>query len=340
MATIYDIAKKCGVSASTVSYVLSGNGDARRIAADTQLRVLQAAEALGYQRRGGAPETPRSSAEPMITVYYPKRDFAVSLVSMLEGVNQAIDSEIFPIRLNISTYEIGGLGQKKELWSASGPDAAIIVSPTPKDLHLLEEKKTLTPTVLFYRELDGYSSVNTDHKTAALLAANHALDSGGHDIALVTNPFRQYAISSRGQFMLDAFLAAGVNMQDRVFFSDNSIDAGYELGWEMVRKNKLSKVILCVYDMVALGIMSALNEAGIHIGEDVKILATSTSPQYLFSRSYPPMTVVDLHSQEVAMKSMTLALHLATRQITGEQHLIVQPSIIYRQSCPLIPHLG
>ena len=139
---------------------------------------------------------------------------------------------------------------------------------------------------------------------------------------------------------LDAFLAAGVNMQDRVFFSDNSIDAGYELGWEMVRKNKLSKVILCVYDMVALGIMSALNEAGIHIGEDVKILATSTSPQYLFSRSYPPMTVVDLHSQEVAMKSMTLALHLATRQITGEQHLIVQPSIIYRQSCPLIPHLG
>ena len=55
MATIYDVAARCGVSASTVSYVLSGQGDRRRIAPATQARVRAAAEALGYtaRRRGG-----------------------------------------------------------------------------------------------------------------------------------------------------------------------------------------------------------------------------------------------------------------------------------------------
>ena len=48
MVTIYDIAARCGVSASTVSYVLSGQGEKRRISPDTQSRVRTAAAELGY----------------------------------------------------------------------------------------------------------------------------------------------------------------------------------------------------------------------------------------------------------------------------------------------------
>lgn len=85
--------------------------------------------------------------------------------------------------------------------------------------------------------------------------------------------------------------------------------------------------------------MSALNEAKIEIGEEVNILATSTSPEYLFARAFPPMTVVDLHSREASMKAMTLALHQATKQLTTIQQLVVHPSIIYRKSCPLVPKI-
>ncbi len=340
MATIYDIAKYCGISASTVSYVLSGKGKDRRISEATQERVFEAAEKMDYQRRIITPEKSHTPVEPNITVYYPKKDFNMSMVSILDAVNRAIDTELFQVRLNISTYEVGDLFKKKELWTDTAASAAVIVSPAHNDLQLLADKKTLIPAVLFYRELDGYSSVNTDHKAASLLAAHHALDSGGNDVSLVLNPFPQYAISSRGQYILDEFVNAGIDMSNRVFYSENTIENGYELGWELVRTGKLCKVIVCMYDMVALGLMSALNEADLHIGKDVKILAISTSPQYLFSRAYPPLTVVDLHSQEVAMKAMTLALHLATGQITEEQHLLVQPTIVYRKSCPLVPQIN
>ena len=52
-----DLAKQLGVSASTVSLVLSGRGDENRIARDTQERVIQAAEAMNYRPRK-APRTP------------------------------------------------------------------------------------------------------------------------------------------------------------------------------------------------------------------------------------------------------------------------------------------
>ncbi|EQH66910.1 LacI family DNA-binding transcriptional regulator [Clostridioides difficile] len=50
MATIKDIAKDCGLSSATVSYVLSGKGNERRIPLHTQELILNSADKLGYKR--------------------------------------------------------------------------------------------------------------------------------------------------------------------------------------------------------------------------------------------------------------------------------------------------
>ena len=49
MATLKDIAADTGLSASTVSIVLKGNGDTRKIKPETQQKVLEAAHRLGYK---------------------------------------------------------------------------------------------------------------------------------------------------------------------------------------------------------------------------------------------------------------------------------------------------
>ena len=51
MTTIMDVAAAAGVSASTVSYVLSGK---RTISPATRSRVERAIEQLGYRRNAGA----------------------------------------------------------------------------------------------------------------------------------------------------------------------------------------------------------------------------------------------------------------------------------------------
>ena len=49
MATIKDIAARLELSPSTVSIVLKGNGDKRKIKKETQHRILETARELGYK---------------------------------------------------------------------------------------------------------------------------------------------------------------------------------------------------------------------------------------------------------------------------------------------------
>lgn len=336
--TVYDIAERCGVSASTVSYVLSGQGAKRRIAAATQERVRLTAEEMGYRRIRTAPLPTALSASanpPTISVYWPQRDFEMCMPSLTSGLNTALSAELSPINLSIHPYDQGQLSAQESIWEDSSSDAVLIVAGSSEDLEYLREHPVPKPAVLLNRDLPGYSSVTVDHLEAGRLAAVHAMRCGKENISLVLNPNAPYSLVSRGQRIIEICQENHVDLRNRLYYCENRIDDGYELGWVLVRKNKLSKVIICAYDMVGLGIISALNEAGIHVGADVQVLTISTGPQRLFARSYPPMTVVDLRLEEVTERALSVAIGLATKRLTPPQKLVIQPTIVYRQSCPI-----
>lgn len=58
MATLSEIAEKCGVSTATVSYVLSGKGEEKRISPAMQELVRTTAEQLGYKQRTAGASAP------------------------------------------------------------------------------------------------------------------------------------------------------------------------------------------------------------------------------------------------------------------------------------------
>ena len=68
MATLSEIAKKCGVSTATVSYVMSGKGEEKRISSAMQELIRSTAGELGYTRVSGA----ASSVQPRIAVFWPQ----------------------------------------------------------------------------------------------------------------------------------------------------------------------------------------------------------------------------------------------------------------------------
>lgn len=331
MATIYDIAKHCNISAATVSYVLNGRGDERKISAKTQERVLRASKELGYDRI--RPSQAQSSS-PLIAVYWLQKQLEYTMPPLITGINNAIASEISPIDVAIRPYTQGHLYSQSHLWNEPTCDAAIIIGANTDDLNHLAQQPTKVPAVLFNRELAGYSSVTIDHEKAGRLAAEHAISRGGDSILLVMNP-SLLGLQSRGRSILETCSTHGIDMKNSVMYCTNNIDDGYELGWEMIRKNQLKKVIICIYDMVALGIMRALNEAGIVVGEEIQVVATSSGPSRLFARSSPPMTVVDLKTELISERALKMAIELGYWRITTPQQIVIPPSIIYRHSCPM-----
>lgn len=334
MATIYDIAARCGVSASTVSYVLSGQGKRRRISPETQGRVRAAAAELGYtarKRRSGV-QTPEG-ATPVIAVYWPWRDFEMCMPPLTQGLNNALSASSRTVNISIRPYDQGYLGK---LLADQSPacDTMLFVAGQRDDLAWLETHPPGVPAVLLNRSLPGYSSVSVDHREAARLAAEHALRLGGADVTLVMNTVDYYGLTSRSGRMAELLREGGWKPEGRTFCCANRIDDGYDLGREMIRGGRLSRVILCAYDMVGLGILSALGEAGIQAGREVYVLAMSTGPQRLFARSCPPMTVVDLRVRETMERCLAMAIELAAGGQTEPRSLVLQPEMACRQSAP------
>lgn len=334
MATLKDIANKCNTSPATVSYVLSGKGAEKRISPETQKAILRVAEELDYNRKIHS----KDSLKRRVIIYFPLNSLEMLMPSYVEGIHKAVDVETANVDLIMRPYEQGQLNLQKDLWTATNHSAAVIISPNGMDLANLTETQTSMPVVLVNRTLPNYSSVTFDQLVAARLAAAHAIKKGGSDIALVlsesTRPEPLFGTSIRGKAFSDYCLNNGIDISGSSYYSQNDINAGYETGMRMIREGKLKKVIVCVYDMVALGIASALNESGYTVGIDVEIIATSSSNSNLLRHCYPPMTVVDLHSARIAQLAVHLAFDIVSDRASYPQDISVPPELIFRKSCP------
>ncbi len=335
MATLSDIAARCGVSISAASYVLGGQGDKRRIAPETQERIKAAAAELGYapRKRRKVSRQIRLST-PVVAVYWPRRDFEMCMPPLTQGLNSALSASPSAVNISVRPYDQGRLGALLED-QAADCDTMLFVAGQKDDLRWLEEHPPAVPSVLLNRNLPGYSSVSVDHMEAARLAVEHALRRGGTDVTLVMNTVDYYGLTSRSEHMAELLRKSGWEPEGHTLCCANRMDDGYDLGRELVRSGRLTRVILCAYDMVGLGILGALYEAGIEAGKEVQVLAVSTGPQRLFARSCPPMTVVDLRTREIMERCLTMAIDLATGRQTEPRNLTVQPEIICRQSAPL-----
>lgn len=330
MATLSDIAKKCATSTATVSYVLSGQGDRRRISPEMQDKIQKAAKELGYRQRNPA----EKSRPPKICLFWPDKNLETSIANVVTGINTALLFESSPVELSIVPFGYAPLISQNALWSSKIYDAAVILSPNKADMEALAQRRTKIPTVLINRSMDGYSSVTTDYEEVGRLAAEQAIAKAGDDIALIHNSTPHVGMTLRSQAIYNVCHSYGIDIDENIFYCSNSIDEAYELGVRLLRQRTLPHVIICVYDTVAFGLIRAFNEAGVAVGKDVEVLATGTSTPQFFARATPSISVVDLKLTELSQRAVRLAIDLATQRITSPINVVISPELIYRESSP------
>ncbi len=332
MATLKDIATMCNTSVATVSYVLNGLGNAEKISTAMQKKVILAAKELGYNK---IKNMPIINDHTVIALCWPNRHLESSSASMMSGISKVTLDTLASTDIRIQPYEFGKLQSIFPIFEQGKIDAVVIVGAFSNDITYLEENPPSMPVIFINRLAPSFSCVTIDEDEVAFLAASHAINKSDGDILLISNPNFLYGLHQRSEAFLKVCKSQNIDMNNRIFYSRNQIDDGYQLGLDLVKKNILPKIIVCIYDMVGLGIMRAFNEHGIKIGEEVELISTSTGMQELFEYSSPSMSVIDLKFEEVMEKSIRLGISLAQKTVTPPQNIIVQPEIIYRASSPL-----
>ncbi|MDT0547220.1 MULTISPECIES: LacI family DNA-binding transcriptional regulator [unclassified Streptomyces] len=182
MVTLAEVARHAGVSASTVSYVLSGK---RSISAPTRERVEQSIKELGYHPNAGA-RALASSRSNIIALMVPLRTDMYVPVMMEIAIAVATAARTHGYDVLLLTGEEGPAAVRRVTGSGLA-DAMILMDVELEDERLPLLRDARQPTVLIGLPADtvGLTCVDLDFTATGALCADHLAGLGHREIAVV-----------------------------------------------------------------------------------------------------------------------------------------------------------
>lgn len=338
--TLRDVAKECGLSATTVSMVLNHSPQATYIPESTKKRIIHVAEGLGYHPNPFA-QALRSRHSHTVGVMVP--DIADPYCAqILRGIENSFSrSNYLPFLVDIQN---NGLRFKKYLnvLLARRVEGLIILANSlsfdSELLGALESQKI--PSVILGREpgTDALSWVATDNESGTQQALEHLYRLGHRKIAFIRGP--KMIIDSHHQWSgICSFAAAsGLELDPRLVVTLSDPFSSYENGYERTKELLSFKIpftaLVAFDDMTAFGAIRALISAGLRVPADCSVIGFDDIPAAAFYN--PALTSVREHMEILASTGSEILMeairaHRKTVPVTPV-HRKIKPELIVRES--------
>lgn len=333
MATIYDVAEKAGVSASTVSRVFN-NSD--RISAATKEKVRQAANELDYRPNAQARGL-RTKQTLLVGLVIPdiQNPFSATLA---RGVQDYVTEQGY---LSIICSTDGDPDKEIKLMREiyqRGVDGFIITPPHTRQSerenefiqHLLNDGM---PIVFIGNRLDNpdVDFVTSRAQDGAIKAVNHLAELSHKRIAFIGGHYSQGVAVGRWLGYQEAIIANNLTIRpDYMVEADLSQDGGEEAMWQLLSLPQPPTAVLCVNDLMALGALRACNQRGVNVPEQISIVGFDDIPLARLTR--PSLTTVAQPAYEIGCKAAELLLNRTQNSELLPQQSTLQSNLIIRES--------
>lgn len=208
-------------------------------------------------------------------------------------------------------------------------DGILVVAPQRGVIDMLAELSGDIPVVAVAsgaREV--VSTVAIDHYAGAAAATRHLLELGHRTVFHIAGPADGQDPGQRLTGWRDALVAAGAEIP-LPMVGDWSPDGGYELGRRLAGRNDVTAIFVAS-DQMALGVLSALHEAGRRVPADVSVVGFDGCPQAEFFN--PPLTTVRQNYAELGRRSLELLLTEIDVGRHAKVHETIPAELIVRAS--------
>ena len=163
---ISEIAKRAGVSPSTVSIVLNGRGEEMRISKKTQQIVRGIARELDYHP--GSHTKSRKSADDqdnglMILVLWNKKLLGDDMARFFEGAFESIEENKYDVELVVRVFDEENIGEHLNVGNSGSFSGVIVNGASKADVDFLEDEAFDIPVVITSRIGKALSSVSVDN---------------------------------------------------------------------------------------------------------------------------------------------------------------------------------
>lgn len=329
MATIKDVARRAGVSVSTVSYVLSGS---RPISDATREVVQSAISDLGYTPHAGA-RTLRGTASRVLALALPATSRSYHSIDgrFIQAISSAARAQDHDILLTSGGE--GALGVQRIARSRLA-DAVILMAVGSDDARAAALHADGFPVVLIGRPDDptggatqeddpGQWWTDLDFTAATALALDHLADLGHTDVLFLTSSRREYAAgrtyteralagalsqSSRRGTTLEVLHAAD-GVQDGESLDDEARDPAEEAvrsqARELLSRKDRPLAVVTHHPPAMAALLHEAEHLGLELGKDLSLIAVGSVPEVL---PHPDVTRIGLPIAAMARSAVQLAV--------------------------------
>ena len=325
--TISTVARLANVSVASASRALNGI----RTSPDTLARVIEAAEAVGYVPNAAA-RTLRSRRTGQIAFAMPDVGNPVytAMVSSIQEVARARGWRLMLHSTGADTDD--ELAMVRDL-KHRFVDGLILASLHMTEAHAEELRRAAAPVVVIGRPTAGTSvdTVRAQSRKGARQAVRHLHATGRRLIGFVNGPQHTAPGSSRRLGYLDGLRSCSLPRDDTLIevADDFMIEPGRRATERLLERSK-PDAVLCANDLVAIGALAALRDAGLDVPGDVALVGMDNCA--LAEVTWPALTSVDLGSAERAGIAAELLLDRIADPAREPRTVGVDPRLVVRSS--------
>jgi LacI family transcriptional regulator len=331
--TIQEIARKAGVSHTTVSAVLNNRGSQRRISQSTQDHILSVAKELRYTPnmlarglRGGKTQTIGMILSGLHV------EATTAKIMMIEKVAAQQGYRI------CACYHDGDLEREKrdirELVSRQVDGLIAYPVDRTDGAHYQQLMDQKFPMVIAEREfLFPTNCVLIDLVEVGLLAVRHLVEIGRKKIAFIGGGLKAASNQARIKGWQQGCQEAGLDFWTMPFFSDDMGDSpedAYRLAKQLLASKHPFDAVIASNDIFAIAIMKVLQEHGLKIPIDVAIVGLDDDR---FTRYLPtPLTTIRQPVEELGETVVKMLLSAIENPSRPFERVVLRPQLLARES--------
>jgi len=304
--TIKDVAREANVSVATVSRALNGH---ENVAEAVRKRVMAVAAQLRYSPHHAA-RSLSSRRTNTIGVVLP--DLHGEFFSeLMRGIDQVARER--GLHLLVSSYHGDPAGQGAALRAMRGRvDGLLVMSPFVDGAGIVcDNLSTGMPAVLMNSRVAGADlpAVSVDNHGGAREMVRHLAEAGHRRIAFIAGPADNFDAAERLRGYRDGLAESLPGAQPWVLQGDFDEASGHRAGLELLVADERPDAVFAANDMMALGAMGALRDAGRRVPDDVALVGFDDIP--LARYVAPALTTIHQPIHEVGRRAAEMVLERA-----------------------------
>lgn len=322
--TIKDVATRAGVSKATVSRVINKN---QNVNEKIRQDVLQAIEELGYYPNAFAKNLAKNTSNvlglilPDITnPYFPilargiedaSHRLGYSLFIANTDNNPIIELEYID---KMISQQVGGI---------------ILISSILDEAKVMKLSELSVPFVLCDRFImdTPFDTVSIDNYKASYDAVQHLIRKGHKNICHISGPLHVQSASMRKQGYLDAMQE--YQLEPCILNGDFNFESGYQL-MKTILKERSTSAVFAGNDLIALGAMNAIQEAGLTVPTDISVIGCD---DILFAQmSRPKLSSISIPAYQIGVTAVDMMVDRIKGVSMQPRNLVLEHKFIERES--------